>query len=79
MKANYLFQCETDEEHINAHRAVVDQLRQLNELAITLNSDSQALHEIAQITAELYGVDGGTDDIGAAADIILIEPEKLAH
>jgi len=53
MKANYLFQCETDEEHINAHRAVVDQLRQLNELAITLNSDSQALHEIAQITAQL--------------------------
>jgi len=29
--------------------------------------------------AELFGVDGGTVDIGAAADIILIDPEKLAH
>jgi hypothetical protein len=46
MKANYLFQCETDEEYINAHCVVVDQLRQFNELAIMLNSDSQVLYEI---------------------------------
>lgn len=48
MDANYQFTCHAKEEDINAHRSIVDHLRKLNALAITLNGNTQELEQLAE-------------------------------
>ncbi len=43
------------------------------------NDVSYIVKRLTLDAAELFGVDGGTLDIGAAADVILIDPNKLAQ
>lgn len=53
MDNNYKFECDANQQEIDAHRAIVDHLRVLNRLAITLNAPSDTLQHIADKTAEL--------------------------
>jgi acyl-coenzyme A thioesterase PaaI-like protein len=53
MDNNYKFKCDANQQEIDAHRAIVDHLRVLNRLAITLNAPSDTLQHIADKTAEL--------------------------
>ena len=53
MNNNYKFECDASQHEIDAHRAIVDHLRALNRLAITLNAPSDALQNIAEKTADL--------------------------
>lgn len=47
MDRNYAFECSASEHEIDAHRAVVDQLRRLNDMAITLHQPPEQLRAIA--------------------------------
>ncbi|HSG61014.1 MAG TPA: PaaI family thioesterase [Pseudomonadales bacterium] len=53
MTDNYRFDNRASEQEITAHRAIVDHLRALNRLAITLHGEHSELQQLAEQTAQL--------------------------